>query len=451
MNLKTILTLVSMCVASSATVAQTYTGTLSCSQSLSDAKRPSFEQPAELVVKNGNAQMKRSSDRYDELSEGQVVGQQLNLQGQGKRATGGESWTTKFQGTLDGRTFNATGGIYTTKGEKYRDCQVLLVNTTKPIERAAPTPTPAPIIQKPTEQVAKAPIQTPAVEKRVADSLIAASFDCQKAVSKTERMICSNPQTAKLDVVLSNAYRKTLAASNNANDVKNEQMNWLSSVRNGCETNECLDRAYATRIKALEQNIEPPIARAEISTPSRREIPTSDESEKSSQMQSSKVEQAGVPPLEEKVTEQKAIAPLQPELSGRELAKEKFRQELEAKSASYAAQQKIDQANNQSADRLLYGGGGLLAVLAGWFWNKFIRNRCPKCKSTAFDTTDVTETDRWRGTKTVYKTVPNPNGIKGQSYMSKGTNVGVTYVKKAYSYRCRACQNEWVVQKKEEL
>lgn len=235
MNLKTILTLAVVCVASSAAVAQTYSGTLSCGQSLIAPERPGFDSPAELTVKNGAAQMKRGSDKFEESLAGRVAGQKLSLEGQGRMFAGGQPWTTKLQGSIDGKTFKGKGELLINNGERYRECQVLLVNTAKPIE-----------------QVAQAPATVPVAQKPVADSPVIASFDCQKATSKTEKMICSNPQTAKLDVALSNAYRKALAASDNVNDLKSEQMAWLSSVRNKCESSECLDREYAVRIKALE-------------------------------------------------------------------------------------------------------------------------------------------------------------------------------------------------------
>ena len=91
------------------------------------------------------------------------------------------------------------------------------------------------------------------------------------------------------------------------------------------------------------------------------------------------------------------------------------------------------------------------AILAAWFWNQFVRNRCPKCKSTDFDTTNVTETDRWRGTKKVTTVAHRPGGIKGQSYKDVTKHVATTYVKKLHEYRCRACQNEWARETKEEL
>ena len=64
-----------------------------------------------------------------------------------------------------------------------------------------------------------------------------------------------------------------------------------------------------------------------------------------------------------------------------------------------------------------------------------------KCKSTDFDTTDVLEVDRWRGTKKVTET---------HSRGSRTRHVSTTFVKNVYSYRCRSCQTEWAIEKKEE-
>ena len=131
-----------------------------------------------------------------------------------------------------------------------------------------------------------------------------------------------------------------------------------------------------------------------------------------------------------------------PQLSEREKARQQrdaeFAQQT-ARNAEIEAQRQIERSRN---DKLWIGGGILAAIFAAWFWNKFIRNRCPKCKSTDYDTTSVDETDRWRGTKKV---------TEQHSRGSRTRHVSATYVKKLYSYRCRACQTEWAVEKKEEL
>lgn len=144
-----------------------------------------------------------------------------------------------------------------------------------------------------------------------------------------------------------------------------------------------------------------------------------------------------------------AATPHQP--SERELDKQRrdaeFTQQV-ARNAELDAQRQIDRSRNEK----LSVGGALLAVIAAaWVWNQFVRNRCPKCRSTDFDTTNVAETDRWRGTKKVSTVAHRPGGIKGQSYKDVTKHVATTYVKRLHEYRCRACQNEWTRETKEEL
>ena len=246
MNLKNLLVFAATIAVSIAGNAQTYTGTLSCGQSLIPPARPGFEAPTELTVKNGTAQMKRSSDKYEELLEGRLSGQRINLEGAGRTFVGGQTWTTKLQGTVDGTTFKGKGEIYTSKGERFRDCEVVAVNATKPSAQIAPVP----VLQKPVEVVKPAP--APVAPKPMEAPQNIASFNCQKAESRIEKMICSNPETARLDVNLSAAYKQALANSQNQEELKTAQLTWLATVRDRSVSLEDLNNAYLARIKAIE-------------------------------------------------------------------------------------------------------------------------------------------------------------------------------------------------------
>lgn len=137
--------------------------------------------------------------------------------------------------------------------------------------------------------------------------------------------------------------------------------------------------------------------------------------------------------------------------SERELDKQRrdaeFAQQV-ARNAELDVQRQLDRSRNE---KLSIGGALLAVIAAAWVWNQFVRNRCPKCRSTDFDTTNVAETDRWRGTKKVSTVVHRPGGIRGQSYKDVTKHVATTYVKKLHEYRCRTCQNEWTRETKEEL
>jgi hypothetical protein len=77
-----------------------------------------------------------------------------------------------------------------------------------------------------------------------------ASFDCTKATTSVEKMICSNSELSNLDIELSEVYRnakhKKLAG--------NEQREWLKE-RNRCASKDCLLAIYKDRILELEDLI----------------------------------------------------------------------------------------------------------------------------------------------------------------------------------------------------
>lgn len=81
---------------------------------------------------------------------------------------------------------------------------------------------------------------------------IVASFDCDKASSKIEKLICSDANTANADSELAETYRAALARSNDKISLRKEQRDWLSRERNTCADTECLMRATEARTTALQ-------------------------------------------------------------------------------------------------------------------------------------------------------------------------------------------------------
>ena len=80
----------------------------------------------------------------------------------------------------------------------------------------------------------------------------AASFDCAKAVTQVEKMICRDAGLSKLDEDLARAYKNALvSATIDKTRVKNEQIIWLKYTRNGCSTIACLAEAYKARLAVL--------------------------------------------------------------------------------------------------------------------------------------------------------------------------------------------------------
>lgn len=87
----------------------------------------------------------------------------------------------------------------------------------------------------------------------------AASFDCAKAGTKAEHLICDNPKISELDSKLGQDYQDVLGKANEEQKLRviTEQKHWLKFTRNVCENETCLKHAYWSRQAALETYFEP--------------------------------------------------------------------------------------------------------------------------------------------------------------------------------------------------
>lgn len=110
------------------------------------------------------------------------------------------------------------------------------------------TPPPAPVASAP---VAVAPTPVPAPKPEVDTSAFAPSFDCAKASTGPERLICSDRELSKLDVDLSQTYSKAREKSADKNKLKSEQLEWFKRSRNACSDKSCMETAYKQRISEL--------------------------------------------------------------------------------------------------------------------------------------------------------------------------------------------------------
>lgn len=79
----------------------------------------------------------------------------------------------------------------------------------------------------------------------------AAGFDCQKAATFVEKAICQDQTLSVLDEELVSVFKTALANSKNPAALKKQQLNWLKTKRNACQTNACLEKVYQERIAAL--------------------------------------------------------------------------------------------------------------------------------------------------------------------------------------------------------
>lgn len=124
--------------------------------------------------------------------------------------------------------------------------------TAKPPE--TPTSTPPPVEQIISTEVAEKSIQKaepiPATPTAITWT---PSFDCTKASTGPERLICSSKELSEFDVKLGQLYSSALVTSMDKEAFKNESRVWLKSVRNACSDVVCMAEAYKQRIAQLSR------------------------------------------------------------------------------------------------------------------------------------------------------------------------------------------------------
>lgn len=78
----------------------------------------------------------------------------------------------------------------------------------------------------------------------------AASFDCKKATTKIEKMICADAELSKLDEKMAAAYKTAMQDVQQSNLIRQAQKQWLKG-RNGCVDSTCVKQAYEMRLQDL--------------------------------------------------------------------------------------------------------------------------------------------------------------------------------------------------------
>ncbi len=82
----------------------------------------------------------------------------------------------------------------------------------------------------------------------------AASFDCAKASTNVEKLICKTPSLSRSDEELSAVYKQAVAVAFIADSVKKEQRGWIAR-RNKCPSAQCLAEEYETRRLVLAASL----------------------------------------------------------------------------------------------------------------------------------------------------------------------------------------------------
>jgi uncharacterized protein len=87
----------------------------------------------------------------------------------------------------------------------------------------------------------------------------AASFDCAKASTKVEKLICDIPAISKLDDELGKVYQDDISKANEEQKQRlvAEQKHWLKYTRNVCTKEPCFKHAYWSRLAELKTFFDP--------------------------------------------------------------------------------------------------------------------------------------------------------------------------------------------------
>lgn len=83
-------------------------------------------------------------------------------------------------------------------------------------------------------------------------SNVGPSFDCAKASTHIEKLICSDKELASLDRRLSEVYAELRSNQESGDYFKQEQKEWLLKTRAACTDSRCLASAYTARLEDME-------------------------------------------------------------------------------------------------------------------------------------------------------------------------------------------------------
>ena len=82
-------------------------------------------------------------------------------------------------------------------------------------------------------------------------STISPSFDCSKATTSVERMVCENEELSQLDTKLSKIYKSFYLLTK---EMKEDQRAWIKQ-RDKCQDSACIQKLYRQRVEELSASL----------------------------------------------------------------------------------------------------------------------------------------------------------------------------------------------------
>src|SRR5437773_519140 len=86
---------------------------------------------------------------------------------------------------------------------------------------------------------------------RESPNRLRASFDCTKASTEIENLVCNDKNLSRLDHILFRTYRDAMRFQKTEAPLRRSQRQWLQKERDSCQDQSCLGRAYEKRIQQL--------------------------------------------------------------------------------------------------------------------------------------------------------------------------------------------------------
>lgn len=420
-------------------------GSLKCGASIQNPdKAPAFTNPLKMTVSAGRAKMMRDTEIVKESYRGSVSGNgQTSLAGSGqyKDPSKTGTWSATANGQFTDGQFRGKGEIIGGNGQKVRDCVVELAKVeSQPIAqlgKPAAVSASVGVVAAPTSSSSAAPADV--VPGNANSNPLAFLIDAKVFIGSPalfqenywgdpKGLIFGKSSAQWTDQDFQILERKLQEQIDIERKVAADRMRKV-----GLKGSPDDDSIFSVYKQHLEKAIAE-IPKFKYWTGLSRERLRENEARQQAQEQQRLAR--------EQQQQQESV-----QRQNQQMAMEQQRQAtgLEQHQQQYAqnrAESDRRESDKSKSNNLVYAIAALAVAAGAWIWNRFIRNRCPKCKSAGYDKVSATEIDRWLGNKTVHEK------------HSRGTNtrnVRTTYVKKLYEFRCKSCQTTWSKERKEEL